>query len=85
MAMALKRPDGTTATVTGSSILKNVSQDTLKSVMVVCPPKAVIEQFNASVDVMLHQIVRTEKESWNLSDLCNWLLPMLMNRQLVVE
>lgn len=85
LTMALKRLEGTTATVTGGSILKNVSQDTLKSVMVVCPPKAVIEQFNASVDVMLHQIVRTEKENWNLSNHRNWLLPMLMNGQLVVE
>lgn len=82
--MALKRLEGTTATVTGGSILKNVSQDTLKNVKVVCPPKEVIEQFNAMINVMLRQIVRIEKESWNLINLRDWLLPMLMNGQLVV-
>ena len=83
--MALKRLEGTTATVTGGSILKNVSQDTLKNVMVVCPPEAVIEQFNAIIDVMLRQIVRIEKENWKLISLRDWLLPMLMNGQLVVD
>lgn len=85
LTMALKRLEGTTATVTGGSILKNVSQDTLKNVKVVCPPKEVIEQFNAMINVMLRQIVRIEKESWNLINLRDWLLPMLMNGQLVVE
>lgn len=85
LTMALKRLEGTTATVTGGSILKNVSQDTLKSVKVVCPPKEVIERFNAMIDVMLRQIVRIEKESWNLINLRDWLLPMLMNGQLVVD
>lgn len=85
LTMALKRLEGTTATVTGGSILKNVSQDTLKNVKVVCPPKEVIEQFNAMIDVMLRQIVRIEKESWNLINLRDWLLPMLMNGQLVVD
>ena len=85
LTMALKRLEGTTATVTGGSILKNVSQDTLKNVIVVCPPEAVIEQFNAIIDVMLRQIVRIEKENWKLISLRDWLLPMLMNGQLVVE
>ena len=85
LTMALKRLEGTTATVTGGSILKNVSQDTLKNVMVVCPPEAVIEQFNAIIDVMLRQIVRIEKENWKLISLRDWLLPMLMNGQLVVD
>lgn len=84
LTMALKRLEGTTATVTGGSILKNVSQDTLKGVTVVCPPKAVIEQFNAMIDVMLRQIVHIEKESWNLINLRDWLLPMLMNGQATV-
>lgn len=84
LAMALKRLEGTTATVTGGSILKNVSQDTLKSVLVVYPPKEIVEQFNTTINVIMHQIVRAEKESWALGNLRDWLLPMLMNGQVKV-
>ena len=85
LTMVLKRLEGTTATVTGGSILKNVSQDTLKSVVFVNPPKRIVARFNETIDVMLHQIVRTEQENWNLGALRDWLLPMLMNGQLVIE
>ncbi len=85
LTMVLKRLEGTSATITGGSILKNVNQDTLKSVLTVRPAQRVIDQFNEVIDNVFQQIVCTERKNWELSSLRDWLLPMLMNGQAVVD
>lgn len=85
MTLLLKRYEGTNATVTGGSILKNVSQDTLKSIRLVVPPVDIVSVFNATIDKLLAQLVRAEEENTKLAELRDWLLPMLMNGQVSVQ
>ncbi|WP_172136766.1 restriction endonuclease subunit S [Adlercreutzia sp. ZJ473] len=62
-----------------------VSKDSLADVKVVLPPKRLVEEFEASAKSLFHQIYVSEKQIDDLSAARNWLLPLLMNGQLVVE
>lgn len=69
------------------SILKNVSQDTLKAICFAMPPdemRTVIQSFNATVNPILEKISLCHQESGELTQLRDWLLPMLMNGQVSV-
>lgn len=81
----LKQLEGSSATQTGGSILQNVSQDTLSSLLVPVPPKAVLAQFNQLVVNAFEVINNTQHETVHLHKLRDWLLPMLMNGQATVE
>ena len=80
----LKRLEGTSATKTGGSILQNVSQETLKSLSVVIPDENVIRQFNEIVSPWYDCMQKLTEENNILSELRDWLLPMLMNGQAVI-
>lgn len=84
LTLLLKQYEGTSATVTGGSILKNVSQDTLKRIQLVIPPVGTARAFNAVIDKLLAQLVRAEEENTELTSLRDWLLPMLMNGQVQI-
>ena len=85
LAFTLKKHEGSNATQTGGSILKNVSQDTLNALTISYPPSDVIEKFNSAIKPILHQIVTNSDEINILIQLRNWLLPMLMNGQATIE
>ena len=85
LAFTLKKHEGSNATQTGGSILKNVSQDTLNALTISYPPSDVIEKFNSAIKPILHQIVTNFDEINILIQLRNWLLPMLMNGQATIE
>lgn len=81
----LKQLEGSSATKTGGSILQNVSQDTLSCLLVPVPPLPLLTKFNEVVLQSVELIHTNMNETNELRNLRNWLLPMLMNGQAVVE
>ena len=69
------------------SILKNVSQDTLKAICIAMPPddlRSVIQSFNAAINPILGKLSLNQQANNQLTELRDWLLPMLMNGQVTV-
>ena len=85
LTLYLKQFEGSSATQTGGSILKNVSQETLKNLLVPIPPQSLLNQFNDSVSHIYNLIIGNIKENVQLTTLRDWLLPMLMNGQATIE
>lgn len=81
LTYALKQFEGTAATVTGGSILKNVSQETLKPIAIVIPSTTVLKEFDNLIKPLISQMQRILKENQELTSLRDFLLPMLMNGQ----
>ena len=85
LTLYLRQFEGSSATQTGGSILKNVSQETLKNLLVPIPPQSLLNQFNDSVSHIYNFINSNIKENTQLTTLRDWLLPMLMNGQATIE
>lgn len=81
----LRQLEGSSATQTGGSILQNVSQDTLSSLLVPVPPLPLITKFNEVALQTIELIHANTNEINELRNLRNWLLPMLMNGQATVS
>ena len=81
----LKQLEGTDATKTGGSILQNVSQDTLKGLPLVVPPKINVDMFNETIIRLFSRLNMNLEQSAQLTHLRDSLLPMLMNGQVTVE
>lgn len=81
----LKKLENTNATKTGGSILQNVSQDTLKRLSVIIPPKEMIDEFNEKILPIFNYQLTIQKEIQKLTNLRDRLLPLLMNGQVEVE
>ena len=81
----LKQLEGTDATKTGGSILQNVSQDTLKGLPLVVPPKINVDMFNETIIRLFSRLNMNLEQSAQLTHLRDSLLPMLMNGQVSVE
>jgi len=73
----------TTKRATGS-ILKNVSQDTLKEYVVVLPQDEVTEKFNVAIEPLFSGVIGMIKENEELTTLRDFLLPLLMNGQVTI-
>lgn len=67
------------------SILKNVSQDTLKLIGLARPCDELLKAFNDNVSPMMETINSKLVENEQLVELRDWLLPMLMNGQVTVN
>lgn len=85
LTFVLKKLEGSNATKTGGSILQNVSQDTLKNLLVVIPDNSVIDAFNTICNQIFAQVNAIMDQNNMLSSLRDWLLPMLMNGQVTIE
>lgn len=85
LAFTLKKYEGSNATQTGGSILKNVSQDTLNSLSIIYPPVNIVDKFNGIIKPLLDKITANNNEISRLINLRNWLLPMLMNGQAAID
>ena len=81
----LKQLEGSTATQTSGSILKNVSQDTLRDLLVPIPSKDILTQFNQRVALIYEFMHNNLEETSKLQHLRDWLLPMLMNGQATIS
>ncbi|MFT3843706.1 MAG: restriction endonuclease subunit S [Lacibacter sp.] len=67
------------------STFKEVSGTTLKMLPVGLPDKSIIDQYNKKAkDIFKCQDI-SEQENQELSNLRNWLLPMLMNGQVKID
>lgn len=81
LAFTLKVLEGTSATKTGGSILQNVSQDTLKAVRIIIPPKKVLDAFNHNLATIMCNMKKTIEENQELSSFRDYILPVLINGQ----
>ena len=73
-------------TGSGGTILKNVNQATLNMLKIALPKDlGIIKAFNNKIHPMFQRINLIQKENQKLTELRDWLLPMLMNGQVSVE
>ena len=80
----LKQLEGTQATKTGGSILQNVSQDTLRSLLILKPHGGLMDIFNENISTFFRMLNKIQIEINYLTHLRDSLLPMLMNGQLKI-
>lgn len=66
------------------STFKEISGTALKTVKVCLPDSAIVEQFTNSFDPIFKRQNLLEQENQHLTQLRDWLLPMLMNGQITV-
>lgn len=67
-----------------SSTFKEVSRGTLKAIRICLPPKGIIEKFTKIIEPIFKRQNILETENQRLSELRDWILPMLMNGQVKV-
>ena len=63
----------------------HITQDHLKDSYIVIPPKNLIESMDKKLSPLLEKQILLEEENHKLSQLRDWLLPMLMNGQVKVS
>ncbi len=85
LTYCLKQLEGTNATISGGSILQNVSQDTLKGLHVVVPSKQIVDNFNQTIKSIFARMYNCLKEINALTKQRDELLPLLMNGQASVN
>lgn len=73
-----------TSSSTGS-IFKGIRINTLLDIAAVIPPKDILTAFTTQVKTLLALKEQKGTENRELTKLCDWLLPMLMNGQATVE
>ncbi len=70
----------------GGTILKNVNQATLNNLEIVLPKsEGIINKFNELIEPIFSKINLIQKENKKLTELKDWLLPMLINGQVSVS
>ena len=84
LAQRLQSIQGSLLDTSGGSILKNVSQDTLKSIPIELPPDDVLRRFNETMLTVIRSIDNAQKSIEEMADLRDFLLPLLMNGQVKV-
>lgn len=67
------------------SIQKQLTVPMINSLKIVIPKKELLVKFNKLTDVILNKIRLNKDENKMLTELRDWLLPMLMNGQLTVN
>jgi type I restriction enzyme S subunit len=66
------------------STFQEISASVLKTVKIVLPESDIVEQFTKAVNPILQRQNLLEQENQELTQLRDWLLPMLMNGQVTV-
>jgi type I restriction enzyme S subunit len=70
--------------LSGSTVF-GIRQDVLRTIKVVVPERGIQTRFDSIVLPQLKKIKEIEKENAKLTELRDWLLPMLMNGQVTVN
>ncbi|WP_239779943.1 restriction endonuclease subunit S [Tenacibaculum finnmarkense] len=70
--------------VTGGSTIKRLYNDNIRNLKICFPPLDVLKHFSKIVNPMLDKQQQIVNENKKLSELRDWLLPMLMNGQVSV-
>ena len=81
----LKDMEKNTTASSGGTIMSNVNQDILNRMVVVESDEVTIKRFNEIINTIFKRINNVIKENEQLSNLRDWLLPMLMNGQIKVD
>ena len=63
----------------------NLSQDMIKNIKVVIPSNDILDRFYDFSNNIIKEITKKQQENEQLTQLRDWLLPMLMNGQVRVE
>jgi len=66
------------------STFKEISSSVLKTIKTYLPPKIIIDNYNLKVSSIFKRQDKLEIENQHLTALRDWLLPMLMNGQVMV-
>jgi len=70
--------------LSSGSARDNLSQDKIRELKFVIPSKSIIQKFDKIVQSSMNKILINLKQNEKLSELRDWLLPMLMNGQVTV-
>jgi type I restriction enzyme S subunit len=81
----LKQNEKITKKKSGGSIMPNISQDSLKDILITIPPTLILQKFNKIVMPIFSNIIKNQKENAYLAELRDFLLPLLMNGQVKVN
>ena len=71
--------------LSSGSARDNLSQDKIRELKFVMPSKSLIQKFDKMVNSSMNKILINLKQNQQLSELRDWLLPMLMNGQVTVR
>ncbi|HFU3946841.1 TPA: restriction endonuclease subunit S [Streptococcus suis] len=63
----------------------HITQDHLKQAMIIVPPNDLIDEIHNRISLILKQQLDLKQQNQELSQLRDWLLPMLMNGQVKVD
>lgn len=80
----LKGYEGTSATTTGGTILQNVSQGTLKRLVLPKPSVEIAKQFNKTIECLYARMHVVQQEVSHITKQRDFLLPLLMSGQVKV-
>ena len=81
----LKDMEKNTTSKSGGTIMPNVNQDTMKRMLVIEPNVNVVIKFNEFINPIFKKMNGVIQENQKLTELRDWLLPMLMNGQVKVS
>lgn len=84
----LKQIEQSLLSQSSGSILKNVSQGTLKNIGIAMPPdgdRLVFEKLNRMLNPVLSKINSNHQENHQIEQLRDWLVPLMMNGQVTTE
>ena len=62
----------------------NLSQDMIKNIKVVIPSNDILDRYYDFSNNIIKEITKKQQENEQLTQLRNWLLPMLMNGQVII-
>lgn len=82
---SVKQYENQTTLQAAGTILKNVSQDTLKDIYIPVPEKEILLKFNKKIESIFNMQLKIAKENEELTKLRDYLLPLLMNGQIEVR
>jgi type I restriction enzyme S subunit len=71
--------------ITGSTGMLMLNASNLKEINIIIPKLEVMQQFEENVYTFFEMVVVNELENQKLTELRDWLLPMLMNGQVKVK
>lgn len=63
----------------------HITKDHLAWSRISLPPRGLIEEMNKKLSPMLEKVISNNQQNMKLTKLRDWLLPMLMNGQVIVE
>lgn len=65
--------------------INNLNGSLVNGFRLAIPPKDLIDKFNSKIEPMFNKIGINQKENQRLTELRDWLLPMLMNGQIKIK